>query len=145
MLPAGVRYSLEERITVCSPLPPDLSAQERELIELIAGMPAPTVRKVTAQLGKKASSLLAGLMERDLLRPSVVRRGLAEQTLRQTACLTASPGQVQDYLSRQKAQRDKHARVLELLQGGGDVCRRAVLYGRGDAVGGVHARAARAD
>ena len=118
MLPAGVRDSLEERITVCSPLPPDLSAQERELIELIAGMPAPTVRKVTAQLGKKASSMLARLMERDLLRPSVVRRGLAEQTLRQTAYLAASPSQVSDYLSRQKAQRDKHARVLELLQGG---------------------------
>ena len=118
MLPAGVRYSLEERITVCTPLPPDLSPQERELIELIAGMPAPTVRKVTAQLGKKASSMLARLMERDLLRPSVVRRGLAEQTLRQTAYLAASPSQVSDYLSRQKAQRDKHARVLELLQGG---------------------------
>ena len=118
MLPSGVRYSLEERLQVTDDLPPDLSGEEREVIQAIAGMAAPTVQKVTALLGRGASPVIARLMERDAVKPTMARRGLAQETLRQVASLSASPEQVSAYLQTQGALRDKHAAVLETLQGG---------------------------
>ncbi|MBQ3077495.1 MAG: primosomal protein N', partial [Clostridia bacterium] len=119
MLPAGVRYSLEDRLVPGDPPARPLTAVEQRVLKAVADGEAASLRKAAEAAGRGGSEAAARLLAEGLLRPELTRVGMAEQTLRQTASLAVSPELAEAYLATAPAnQRDKHSRVISQLQRG---------------------------
>ncbi|MPN20595.1 primosomal protein N' [bioreactor metagenome] len=77
MLPAGIRFAPADILEVAAP-----SSGDEELLGAIARLRAPTVERLSAELGRPVGGDVARLLEKGALRKKAVRTGLAEGNVR---------------------------------------------------------------
>ncbi|NLT57900.1 MAG: primosomal protein N' [Clostridiales bacterium] len=117
MLPAGIRFSMEQVLTPGQPAGScTLTEAEREVLAAIEGMRRPTLRKLSKQLGQAVSGPVSSLLRKELLTPLLQHTGMAGETLRQVARLALPPEEVFAYLDGRKgAARSGQEKVVDLL------------------------------
>ncbi|HWP80513.1 MAG TPA: primosomal protein N' [Candidatus Acidoferrum sp.] len=123
MLPAGIRYEPADILEVVAPSPGD-----EELIGTIARLRAPTVERLSAELGRPVAGDVARLLAAGALRKKAVRTGLSEGTVRKMARLAVSSEEASDYIRSLGPSGKKHERALDVLLTGDEVPANEVCY-----------------
>ncbi len=119
MLPAGIRYTFEELLCVDAArlTGQALTEEERAIVETVRNE-RPTVKRLSELVGKRGFAVAATLLEREILRPVLQRKGLSEQSLQLMVALIADEETISVYLDTQTTHREKHETVVELLRRG---------------------------